>query len=84
MGTDLDKKFVFVVGSGQDHSVPARARWVPSSTACASCAAACRPAICVVVNGLQRVRPGVKVDPVIVAMDEPAAAAAHSAAAGQK
>ncbi len=45
VGTDLDKKFVFVVGAGQDHPVPRRARSGPWSTACASCAAACRPAI---------------------------------------
>ena len=50
VGTDLDKKFVYVVGADRTRSVPAPSRSARSSTGCASCAAARAPAT-VVVNG---------------------------------
>ena len=70
VGTDLDKRFVFVVDAGHDDRVPRGRRSARSSTA-ARRAAGVNAGDLVVVNGLQRVRPGVKVEPVVVAMDEP-------------
>ena len=75
VGTDLDKRFVFVLGA--DATVQSRAvtlgpmvdglRVVRSGLAAGDV---------VVVNGLQRVRPGAKVDPERTPMDPPAAGAA--------
>ena len=69
VGTDLDKKFVLIVGA--DKTVQYRnvtlgqivddLRVVRSGL---------NPGDIVVVNGLQRVRPGATVDPVLVAMDQ--------------
>jgi multidrug efflux system membrane fusion protein len=69
VGTDLDKKFLYVVGA--DGAVQYRPvtlgplveglRVVRSGIAAGDL---------VIVNGLQRVRPGAKVDPVVIAMDE--------------
>ena len=44
VGTDLDKRFVFVVNADRTRRVPRRSRSARSSTACASCAPASRPA----------------------------------------
>jgi len=70
VGTDLDKKFVYVVGD--DNTIQYRPvalgpivddlRVVRSGISAGDR---------VVINGLQRVRPGAKVDPVLVAMDGP-------------
>ena len=75
VGTDLDKRFVFVVDA--EATVQYRAvtlgpmvdglRVVRSGLAAGDV---------VVVNGLQRVRPGTKVDPERTSMNPPAAAAA--------
>jgi multidrug efflux system membrane fusion protein len=69
VGTDLDKKFLYVVSA--DGAVQYRPvtlgplvdglRIVRSGVAAGDL---------VIVNGLQRVRPGAKVEPVVVAMDE--------------
>ena len=45
----------------QQGRVPRRSSWARSSTACAWCATACKPGEQIVVNGLQRVRPGAPV-----------------------
>lgn len=70
VGTDLDKKFVYVVGD--DNTIQYRPvalgpmvddlRVVRSGISAGDR---------VVINGLQRVRPGSKVEPVLVAMDGP-------------
>ena len=55
-----------------------RSRSAAWPTACASCARASKPASKVVVNGLMRVRPGMKVTPTVVAM-VPDSSARHRA-----
>ena len=84
VGTDLDKKFVFVVGAGQDRSVPARdartRRRRPASRAQRRAA----PAISSWSTAFSGCGRASTVDPVIVAMDEPVTAATHGATAGQK
>ena len=83
VGTDLDKKFVFVVAP--DKSVQYRpVQLGPVVDGLRIVRGGLQAGDLVVVNGLQRVRPGVTVDPVIVAMDEAVTAATHGAAAGQK
>jgi membrane fusion protein, multidrug efflux system len=75
VGTDLDKKFVLIVGPDQTIQYRAvtlgplvdRLRVVRTGLAAGDH---------VVVNGLQRVRPGAKIDPVTVQMDPPAGGAA--------
>jgi membrane fusion protein, multidrug efflux system len=85
VGTDLDKRYVLVVN--KDKAIEYRP--VTLGPAVASGLRLVRTGLAagevVVVNGLQRVRPGMKVDPVVVEM-EPAAEAAQingaNAAAG--
>jgi membrane fusion protein, multidrug efflux system len=83
VGTDLDKKFVFVVGP--DNAVQYRpVQLGPVVDGLRIVRGGLQAGDLVVVNGLQRVRPGVTVDPVIVAMDGPVTAPTGGAAAGQK
>jgi len=83
VGTDLDKKFVFVVGA--DRTIQYRLVTLgPIVDGLRVVRSGLNAGDLVVVNGLQRVRPGVTVEPVTVAMDEPAAtngAAAKTTAA---
>jgi multidrug efflux system membrane fusion protein len=82
VGTDLDKRFVLVVkddGTTEYRPVTLgptfeRLRIVRSGLS---------PGDLVVVNGLQRVRPGMKVDPAKVAMEAPADAQGRGAAPEQ-
>ena len=61
VGTDLDRRFVLVVG-GDKRSSRGPSRSGRSSTGCASSARGSSAGELVVVNGLQRVRPGVQVN----------------------
>lgn len=80
VGTDLDKKFVFVVGS--DNTIQYRPVALgPIVDDLRVVRSGLNAGDLVVINGLQRVRPGVKVDPVVAAMDQPAAANVARAAA---
>jgi len=85
VGTDLDKRFVLVVGA--DRKVQYRAVTLgPLVDGLRVVRSGLKPGEQVVVNGLQRVRPGMQVEPVQVAMDqksEPQAAAAPNARAEQ-
>ncbi|MGH9158976.1 MAG: efflux RND transporter periplasmic adaptor subunit [Vicinamibacteraceae bacterium] len=68
VGTDLDKKFVYVVG--KDGTIAYRPVTLgPLVDGLRVVRSGLKPGDRVVVNGLQRVRPGVKVQPVLVAMD---------------
>ena len=74
VGTDLDKRFVLVVTP--ERTIQYRTVSLgPIVDGLRVVRAGINAGDHVVVNGLQRVRPGMKVDPVIVAMDEPAAPA---------
>jgi RND family efflux transporter MFP subunit len=82
VGTDLDKRYVFVVN--QDHAVEYRAVTVgPVLDGLRVVRSGLQPGDLVVVNGLQRVRPGMKVDPVTVPMDAPPPSPANGAAANE-
>ena len=75
VGTDLDKRFVFVLGA--DATVEYRAVTLgPMVDGLRVVRSGLTAGEVVVVNGLQRVRPGVKVDPESTPMDPPAAGAA--------
>jgi multidrug efflux system membrane fusion protein len=85
VGTDLDKRFVFVVGG--DNTIEYRAVTLgPLVDGLRVVRAGLQAGERIVVSGLQRVRPGVAVEPVLVAMDggaplaRPAARAAADAA----
>ena len=69
VGTDLSKKFVYVVGPKHDiqYRTVTLGPIVDGLRVVRSGLEAGEP---VVVNGLQRVRPGVQVTPVVVAMDD--------------
>lgn len=74
VGTDLDKRFVLVVGA--DRKVQYRAVTLgPLVDGLRIVRSGLGAQDLVVVNGLQRVRPGAAVEPVPVAMDAPEAAA---------
>jgi multidrug efflux system membrane fusion protein len=75
VGTDLDKRFVFVVAPDQTIQYRGVALG-PIVDGLRVTRSGLAPGDRVVVNGLQRVRPGMKVTPVLVAMDEPKAGAA--------
>jgi membrane fusion protein, multidrug efflux system len=85
VGTDLDKRFVLVVGS--DRKVQYRAVTLgPIVDGLRVVRTGLKPGDQVVVNGLQRVRPGMQVESVPVAMDnrsEPVAGATANARAEQ-
>lgn len=85
VGTDLDKRFVLVVGA--DRKVQYRAVTLgPLVDGLRVVRTGLKPGEHVVVNGLQRVRPGMAVEPVQVAMDQktdPQAAATQTARAEQ-
>ena len=81
VGTDLDKRFVFLVTP--ERTIQYRSVALgPIVDGLRVVRTGLSPGDRVVVNGLQRVRPGVKVAAVIVAMDEPATAAAPATDAG--
>ena len=81
VGTDLDKRFVYVVKP--DHTIEYRGVELgPLVNGLRVVRSGVNDGDLVVVNGLQRVRPGVKVEPVIVAMDEPVVPAEPKAASG--
>jgi multidrug efflux system membrane fusion protein len=81
VGTDLDKRFVYVVKP--DHTIEYRSVVLgPLVNGLRVVRSGVKDGDLVVVNGLQRVRPGVKVEPVVVAMDEPVTASGPNAAAG--
>jgi multidrug efflux system membrane fusion protein len=69
VGTDLDKRFVFVVTPEQTIAYRGVALG-PVVDGLRVVRTGLNPGDRVVVNGLQRVRPGVKVAPTLVAMDE--------------
>jgi multidrug efflux system membrane fusion protein len=80
VGTDLDKRFVFLVTP--ERTIQFRSVALgPIVDGLRVVRTGLIPGDRVVVNGLQRVRPGGKVNPVIVAMDDPAAAADPAASA---
>jgi multidrug efflux system membrane fusion protein len=71
IGTDLDKRFVLVVGA--DKSVAYRPVTLgPNLNGLRVVRTGLSNGDLIVVNGLQRVRPGMKVDPVTVPMEVPA------------
>jgi len=79
VGTDLDKRFVLIVG--KDNTVVQRPVALgPNLDGLRVVRSGLSAGELVVVNGLQRVRPGMKVEPVQVQMDE-GATADHGAAA---
>ena len=81
VGTDLDKRFVYVVKP--DHTIEYRGVVLgPLVNGLRVVRSGVNDGDLVVVNGLQRVRPGVKVEPVVVAMDEPVVPAEPKAASG--
>ena len=83
VGTDLDKRFVYVVKP--DHTIEYRGVELgPLVNGLRVVRSGVNDGDFVVVNGLQRVRPGVKVEPVIVAMDEPVVPAEPKAASAAK
>jgi multidrug efflux system membrane fusion protein len=70
IGTDLDKRFVFVVN--KDHVAEYREVTTgPLIDGLRLVRAGLRPDDLVVVNGLQRIRPGARVDTNIIAMEAP-------------
>ena len=86
IGTDLDKKFVYVVGA--DRKVAYRAVTLgPIVDGLRVVRSGLSAGELIVVTGLQRVRPGADVDPNVVAMDvgreDPSGAPVVAAAAGQ-
>ena len=73
VGADLDKRFVLVVGP--DQTIQYRGVSLgPIVDGLRVARSGLAPGDRVVVNGLQRVRPGMKVSPVLVAMDQQAVA----------
>jgi multidrug efflux system membrane fusion protein len=86
IGTDLDKRYVFVVT--KDRTIESRPVTLgPVIDGLRVVRSGIGPGELVVVNGLQRVRPGMKVDPVKVSMELPAVPAPEAAPApaqGQK
>jgi multidrug efflux system membrane fusion protein len=74
VGADLDKRFVLVIGP--DQTIQYRAVSLgPIVDGLRVARSGLAPGDRVVVNGLQRVRPGMKVAPTLVAMDQQAATA---------
>jgi multidrug efflux system membrane fusion protein len=83
VGADLDKRFVFLVTP--ERTIQYRGVTLgPIVDGLRVVRSGLSPGDRVVINGLQRVRPGVKVAPVTVAMDEPAAAGAPETVAGSR
>jgi RND family efflux transporter MFP subunit len=80
VATDLDKRFVFVVTP--DRTIQYRGVTLgPIVEGLRIVRTGLSTGDLVVVSGLQRVRPGVKVDPVVVAMDKPPASSAETTTA---
>ena len=81
VGTDLDKRFVFVVKP--DHTIEYRSVVLgPLVDGLRVVRSGIADGDLVVVNGLQRVRPGAKVETTLVGMDEPAAPAGANTTPG--
>ena len=77
VGTDLDKRFVYVVGS--DKTITQRAVTLgPNLDGLRLVRSGLANGDLIVVNGLQRVRPGMKVEPVTVPMEAPAQGAPNA------
>jgi multidrug efflux system membrane fusion protein len=71
VGTDLNKRFVYVVGN--DKTIAQRAVTLgPNVNGLRVVRSGLSKGDQIVVNGLQRVRPGMKVEPVTVQMEAPA------------
>jgi len=71
VGTDLNKRFVYVVGN--DKTIAQRAVTLgPNLNGLRVVRSGLSKGDRIVVNGLQRVRPGMKVEPVTVQMEAPA------------
>jgi multidrug efflux system membrane fusion protein len=67
VGTDLDKRYVYVVGAGG--TIEYRTVQLgPLIDGLRVVRSGLKPSDVVVINGLQRVRPGAQIDPVKVAM----------------
>lgn len=74
VGTDLDKRYVYVVAAGG--TIEYRAVQLgPLVDGLRVVRGGLKPADVVVINGLQRVRPGAQIDPQVVSMEESAIAA---------
>ena len=68
VGTDLDKRYVYVVGSGA--TVEYRSIQLgPIIDGLRVVRGGLKPSDVVVISGLQRVRPGAQIDPVRVSME---------------
>lgn len=68
VGTDLDKRYVYIAGA--DHSIEYRAVQLgPIVDGLRVVRSGLEPGELVVINGLQRVRPGVRIDPVKESME---------------
>jgi multidrug efflux system membrane fusion protein len=81
VGTDLDKRFVYVVKA--DNTIEYRTVVLgPLANGLRVVRSGVKDGDLVVVNGTQRVRPGAKVEPVVVAMDEPVASSGPNTATG--
>ena len=79
IGTDLDKRYVLVVT--KDHTIEYRTVTVgPNVGSLRVVRTGLAADELVVVNGLQRVRPGMKIDPVVTEMEPPRTAAGTDAA----
>ena len=77
VGTDLDKRFVYVVGG--DKTITQRAVTLgPNLDGLRLVRSGLANGDLIVVNGLQRVRPGMKVEPVTVPMEAPAQGAPNA------
>jgi multidrug efflux system membrane fusion protein len=76
VGTDLSKKFVYVVGP--KHDIEYRAVTLgPLVNDLRVVRSGLRVGELVVINGLQRVRPGVQVEPIVAAMDQSSEPSSH-------
>jgi multidrug efflux system membrane fusion protein len=84
VGTDQDRKFVFVVGAGNKAEYRAVTLGA-SSDGLRVVRSGLKAGEKIVVNGLQRVRPGAPLTPTLVAMDaDPSATAAAATAEAEK
>jgi multidrug efflux system membrane fusion protein len=79
IGTDLDKRYVLIVN--KEHTIEYRPVTLgPNLNGLRVVRSGLAAGEVIVVNGLQRVRPGAKVDPVVAPMDPPADASAAAPA----
>jgi multidrug efflux system membrane fusion protein len=81
VGTDLDKRFVYVVKA--DHTIEYRTVVLgPHVNGLRVVRSGVKDGDLVVVNGTQRVRPGAKVEPVVVDMSQPVTATGSNGESG--